>query len=65
MKKQTLKVTGMSCAHCENKVKTALENIGVKAKATAKKNMVEVSFAENLSLEQVKQAITELGYTVE
>lgn len=67
MTKETLSVTGMSCAHCESRVNAALEAMeGVKsAKATAKKNEVTVKFDESkLEIAAIKAKIIETGYEV-
>ena len=67
MQKILLTVTGMSCAHCEKAVINALEDLGVTCvTASAKNNMVEVSFDPNkLSIEAIKKEIVEIGYIVE
>lgn len=67
MKKESFTVTGMSCSHCEGRVVSALEALsGVKsAKASAKKSSVEVKFDDSLiSLDAIKNAVTETGYNV-
>ncbi|MEG0692880.1 MAG: cation transporter [Oscillospiraceae bacterium] len=67
MLKEILSVTGMSCAHCEGRVNTALEAIdGVKSsKASAKKNEVVVKFDESKTdLATIKAKIIEIGYEV-
>ncbi len=67
MKKIVLNVTGMSCAHCEKRVNTALSALtGIKkASANAKKNSVTVSFDESVIDDtKVKEAIVEAGYEV-
>ena len=67
MTKETLTVTGMSCAHCEVRVNTALEALpGVKSsKASAKKSQTVVKFDEGaVTLDQIKAAIREAGYEV-
>ena len=67
MVKETIKVMGMSCSHCENRVNTALLEIdGVKScKASAKKGEVAVKFDEGkTSLEKIKGTIIDVGYEV-
>ena len=66
MQKITLAVTGMSCAHCEKAVTNALEDIGVASvTASAKNNTVEVEFDPvRISLEAIKNEISETGYVV-
>lgn len=67
MTKETFTVTGMSCAHCEARVNTAVEALsGVKSsKASAKKNNAVVKFDESaVTADQIKAAIREAGYEV-
>jgi len=65
METVTLKVTGMSCAHCEKAVMNALEDFGVTGFANAGENSVIVTFdAATHSLEAIKKEITDCGYTV-
>lgn len=61
-----LKVTGMTCHHCELRVVKALERLdGVEsAKASAKDQVVSVNFdTEKLGIEQIREAIFDCGYT--
>ena len=64
MSKETLKVGGMSCGHCEKAVQNALEDIGVDVtRANAGKNEVYVEFDEaKVTLEKIKAEIVEAGY---
>lgn len=67
MTKIILNVNGMSCSHCENRVTEALKkNEAVKkAKASAKKNIVEIKYNEEMaSKEDFEKIITEEGYEV-
>jgi copper chaperone len=67
MAKQVLNVTGMSCAHCKMAVEKAVGSVaGVqKVEADFSRNRVTVSFGEDpATLQKVKSAITEAGYTV-
>ena len=63
-----LKVTGMTCGHCEAKIQQALSNLpGVKkvtASRTSQKVFIEPEKAEALDLKKVKEAIQSLGYQV-
>jgi copper chaperone len=66
MESISMKVTGMSCAHCEKRVSTALLRLdGVKeASASAKAEEAKVTFdTDKLGIEQIKEAIQECGYT--
>ncbi|MDR0732376.1 MAG: copper ion binding protein [Treponema sp.] len=64
--KTTLKIEGMSCEHCVQHVKEALEGIGgVKsAKVSLKKNSADVKHDENVSLAAMEKAVDEAGYKV-
>ena len=66
MERITLKVEGMSCAHCERAVKNALLDLGVKTvKASAKRSTVEIEFSpDKVGLEEIKAEIIEAGYNI-
>ena len=59
-----LTVTGMSCGHCEMRVKTALEKVpGVKeAKADNAKDRVTITSEGDLDMDALVQAVKEAGY---
>lgn len=58
-------VTDMMCAHCEASVEKALAALGVKAKADKDKKEVVVTYdAKKVSLDEMKAAIVEAGFTV-
>ncbi|MHC1755076.1 MAG: heavy-metal-associated domain-containing protein [Methanosarcina sp.] len=62
---ETIKVEGMSCAHCEMRVKKAVEAVeGVrKAEVNLQNKQVVVEYDEGKqNLEKVKAAIREAGY---
>ena len=63
-----IKVNGMMCSHCEGRVNQAvgaLEGVTFVG-ANHDENIVDVTFDENkVSLQQIKDAITEQGYEVE
>lgn len=63
--KKIIKIDGMACEHCENAVKTALEEIdGVKsAKAGRKKGNAVVKLTDNVDDELLKEAVTQAGFT--
>jgi copper chaperone len=66
MESVSLKVTGMSCAHCEKRVSAAILKLpGVQsASASAKDAKVDVAFdAGKTGIVQIKEAISESGYT--
>lgn len=66
--KLELKVTGMSCGHCEAKIQEAVGKLpGVKkviASRTKETVIIEPEKAETLDLQKVKEAIESLGYQV-
>ena len=64
-KKAALKVTGMSCGHCEKTVEEGLVGIdGVrKVKADHEKDVVTVRYkGECPSIDEIKAKIEDLGY---
>lgn len=66
MARKTLKVTGMSCGHCEMSVKEELEELEGVRSATADHTTgdVEVAYEEGrVTDEQFKEAVEEAGYT--
>ena len=59
----TVKVTGMSCSHCEANVTKNLEAIEGIDKVVADHNNDAVKITgSNIDLEKVKQVVNELGY---
>lgn len=63
-----LTVTGMKCGGCEANVKNKLGSMDgvLKVEASSKDNVVDVAFdASKTTLEAIKAAIVEVGYTVE
>ncbi|KAF0180804.1 MAG: hypothetical protein FD164_1663 [Nitrospirae bacterium] len=60
----TLKISGMSCMHCVNRVKKAVDALGV-ARTDVQIGVATVEFDEaQLSADAVKKAVEEAGYTV-
>lgn len=66
MKKITLKVEGMVCNGCENRVKNALKTIeGIeKVEASYKKGTVIVRAKDEIQEESIKEKIEDIGFTV-
>ena len=67
MKKDTVTigVSDMMCEHCEKSVEKALAAMGVKAKADRTQKCVTVTYdAAKVSVEAMRAAITEAGFTV-
>jgi copper chaperone len=65
MTQETIKVEGMSCMHCQLRVKKAVEAVeGVrKADVNLQTKQVVIDYEEGkANLEKVKAAITEAGY---
>ncbi|MDR2135813.1 MAG: cation transporter [Treponema sp.] len=64
--KTTLKIEGMSCEHCVQHVKEALEGIAgvASAKVRLKTNSAEVKHDETASLAMMEQAVEQAGYKV-
>jgi len=60
---EVIKVEGMSCSHCEKAIQNALEDIGVTAVASSKDKTVSFE-AGTVMLEDIKNEITDAGYTV-
>lgn len=65
MKKEVLRVEGMSCGHCVNAIEGALKNIQVEATVDLASQTVTVEYDEHLvSLEKIKEEIENQGYDV-
>lgn len=62
--KTTLKVQGMSCEHCVNHVTEALQEVeGVTAVSVdLASGTAVVEHAENVGVDQLKNAVAEYGY---
>ena len=66
MKKIILKVNGMVCNGCENRVENTLKNIEqvAKVKANHKKNLVTITLKEEIDTDILEKAIENLGYEI-
>ena len=66
MKEQTIKVEGMVCTGCENRVKNALKTIKGVDSVTAdyKKGTVKLKADECVEKAKIKEKIEDLGFTV-
>ena len=64
--KTTIKIEGMSCEHCANKVKTTLEKIENKSKIKVNLSKKESTITSNkkLDLKLLKEEIENLDYKV-
>lgn len=68
MKQQTITVLGMSCGHCKNAVEKAAKGLNGVTAATVDlaAKTLKVEFDETkTSLDQIKSAVEEEGYTVQ
>lgn len=65
MKTITLTVDGMSCSHCVNAIESALKEMGAAGNVNLEDKTVRVDLnEEKTSVEQVREAIEDLGYEV-
>ena len=66
MSEINLKVKGMMCGGCENRVKNALENIEGVEKATADRTTsnVNVIFNDTTTKEVIEETIEDIGYEI-
>ena len=63
--KKIITVEGMSCMHCVNRVKTALESIkGVDSAEVSLEKKEAVITGEDIPAEVIKKAIEDQGYKV-
>lgn len=63
--KRTLRVEGMTCQHCVNRVMEAINSMdGASAVVRLRRGLVEVSMEEKLPDEVLRSAIEKAGYTV-
>ena len=64
-KQGTIKVTTMKCAHCANRIEEALKAKKVKCKIDLNTKDVDLYFKDGtITIEEIKQIITDLGYEV-
>lgn len=61
-----LKIEGMSCQHCQRRVKQALESVGgvEKAEVSLEQKRASVTHNENTTKQQLIEAVEDAGYTV-
>jgi copper chaperone CopZ len=66
MQKISLKVEGMKCGGCENRVKNAVGAVdGVKSvDASYKDKIVNVVAEDSASVDEVKEVIADLGFEI-
>lgn len=62
---KTLKIQGMSCGHCENRVKNALAELGITVvEVSAKEDMAKVEINDESMIDEIVDAIEDAGYDV-
>ena len=60
--KTVLNINGMSCGHCEARVKNTLTELGVNVlSVNAQENKAEVEL-NNIDLAKVKEALDDIGF---
>lgn len=59
-----LQVEDMSCGHCVAAIEGELKELGVSGKVDLASKAVSVTLNDKVSIEDVKNAIEEQGYTV-
>ncbi len=61
---RTINIEGMMCAHCEGRVKKALEELdGIDSAVTSHEaNTAVVMINEKIDIDQIKKAVTDAGY---
>ena len=66
MKEMIIKVTGMVCSGCENRVKNAIESMeGIEAVvANHTKGTVEITTKEEVTQKDIEEKIEDIGFTV-
>ena len=66
MKELKIKINGMVCGGCENRVKIALSEISGVESVDANHNtgMVTVKSENDLDVAQIKERITDLGFEI-
>ncbi len=67
MKETILKVNGMECGGCENRIKNALSTIeGIESvDADYKTGIVKVKSNEEITKEQMEETIEDIGFEIE
>ena len=62
---KTISIEGMSCGHCENRVKTALTELGVSIiEISAANDMAKVEVESEDMIKKAVDAIEDAGYDV-
>ena len=66
MKEVVIKVEGMVCGGCENRVKNALQTLdGVNSvEASHKNGIVKVNLGDSVDVNKIKEKIDDIGFEV-
>ena len=66
MKELKIKINGMVCEGCENRVKTALSEISGDESVDANHNtgIVTIKYENNIDVNQIKERIVDLGFEI-
>ena len=66
MKELEIKINGMVCGGCENRVKTALSTIEgvVRVEANHNTGIVTIKAEKDLDMVQIKERIVDLGFEI-
>lgn len=66
MKEVVIKVEGMVCVGCENRVKNALQTLdGVNSvEASHENGIVKVNFDDSVDVNKIKEKIEDIGFEV-
>ncbi len=66
MKELVIKVEGMVCGGCENRVKNALQTLdGVNSvEASHENGIVKVNFDDSVDVNKIKEKIEDIGFEV-
>lgn len=63
--KKVIKISGMSCGHCQARVEKALNSIdGAEAKVDLKKGIAIVTLTKDVDDQALRNTVTEAGYEV-
>ena len=67
MKETNLKVTGMHCEGCENRIKNALNSMEeiIEVKANHIDGMVYIKANKDINMEKIKEILDDLGFEIE
>lgn len=65
MKEIILKVQGMACEGCENRIQKALKNMeGIENIVASHKEATVIVKANEIDIDKIKEKIEDLGFTV-